>query len=121
MSSSTDDVEVTDLPAEHRFVVRRGDAEAELVYRVDGDRMLMVHTEVPDALAGHGVGGLLVSAAVARAAADGLTVVPWCPFVRRFLRQHADQAARVTIDWSPPPARGVKPDSPSGFLDLGCA
>ena len=112
MSSSTDDVEVTELPAEHRFVARRGDAEAELVYQTDGDRMLIVHTEVPDALSGHGVAGLLVSAAVDRAAADGLTVVPSCPFTRGFLRRNPDQATRVTIDWSPP-STVTKPDAGS--------
>ena len=103
MSSPRDDVEVIHLPAEHRFVIRHDEVEAELVYQLDGDTMLIVHTEVPDALGGRGIGGHLVNAAVNRAAAEGLTVVPWCPFARQYLRRHPDVAALVSVDWSPPP------------------
>jgi predicted GNAT family acetyltransferase len=109
MGSSTDDVEVLDLPDEHRFVIRRGGAEAELVYRIDGDTMVIAHTEVPESLGGQGVGADLVTAALAKAATHGLTVVPRCPFARRFLQRHPDQAASVTIDWSRP-SRTVRPD-----------
>jgi predicted GNAT family acetyltransferase len=99
------DLEVVDLPDQSRFVVRADDAEAELVYRRDGDRLILVHTLVPDALGGRGIGGQLVAAALRRAAAEGLTVVPWCPFARHFLHEHPDVAAGVTIDWAtaPPP------------------
>ena len=34
--------------------------------------------------------------------ADELTVVPWCPFARRWLQEHPDEAAAVTIDWDTP-------------------
>lgn len=50
MSGPTDDVDVLDPPDEHRFMTARGGAEAELVYRLDGERMLIVHTEFPDVL-----------------------------------------------------------------------
>jgi predicted GNAT family acetyltransferase len=103
MSSPNDDVEVLHLPAEHRFVIRHDEVEAELVYQLDGDTMVIVHTEVPEALGGRGAGGRLVNAAVNRAAAEGLTVVPWCPFARHYLRRHPDAAALVTVDWSAAP------------------
>ena len=103
MSSPRDDPEVLHLPAEHRFVIPHHDGEAELVYQLDGDTMVIVHTEVPAALGGRGVGGRLVNAALGWAAAKGLTVVPWCPFVRQYLRRHPDEAAVVTVDWSTPP------------------
>ncbi len=64
--------------------------------------MLLVHTEVPEAWGGRGIGGRLVRAALARAKANGLTVVPWCPFARRWLQEHPDEAAAVTIDWETP-------------------
>jgi uncharacterized protein len=62
-----------------RFAVERDGAVAELVYKTEPGRLIIVHTEVPEVLGGRGVGGQLVRAAVARAAAEGLTVVPWCP------------------------------------------
>jgi len=105
MTAASDDIQVVDLPAESRLVVRANGAEAELVYRMNGNRMVLVHTGVPDELGGRGVGGRLVIAAISRAGAEGLTLVPWCPFARRWLQEHPEQAAAVTIDWeSQPPA-----------------
>jgi uncharacterized protein len=83
-----------------RFVVRQGGAEAELVYEVDGEDVVLIHTGVPDELGGRGIGGALVRAATDWAAHDGLTVVPLCPFARRWLREHPDVADTVTVDWS---------------------
>src|SRR5205807_663059 len=34
---------------------------------------------------------------------DGLTVVPWCPYARRWLRKHPDVAGTAAVDWSTPP------------------
>ena len=97
---------VTDDLARHRLVVTSDDgAEAELVYRRDGDNLYLVHTEVPAAFRGQGTGGQLVAAALDVARRDDLTVVPWCPFARRWLKEHPDAAAGVAIDWSMPPPR----------------
>lgn len=86
-----------------RFVVQQDDSVAELVYKIDGDRIVLEHTGVPESMGGRGIGGLLVQAAVNKAAEDRLTVVPWCPFTRRWLRDHPDSAATVTIDWKSRP------------------
>jgi uncharacterized protein len=103
MSAPRDDFGVVDDSKHQRFVFEQDGFRGELVYRRDRDRIVLVHTGVPDELAGHGVGGRLVRAAVARAAAEHLTVVPWCPFARAWLLDHPDVASSVTIDWSPPP------------------
>jgi predicted GNAT family acetyltransferase len=98
------DLIVTDNPEASRFELSVEGHLAELVYRHRADRLILVHTGVPDELGGRGLGGVLVRAAIDRAAAEGLTVVPWCPFARAWLEKHPDEAARVTIDWSPPPS-----------------
>ena len=95
---------VRDDPGKSRLVVEQNGAEAELMYRRNGDRLILVHTGVPDALSGHGVGGHLVRAAVELAAAQGWTVVPACPFARDWLGRHPDAAATVTVDWGNQPA-----------------
>jgi predicted GNAT family acetyltransferase len=102
MTIPADDAVVVDDTGGSRFVLEGGDSEAELIYVVDGDRLLLVHTEVPPAWGGHGIGGRLVRAALARAQADHLTVVPWCPFARRWLQEHPDDASALTIDWETP-------------------
>lgn len=99
------DIEITDDPASSRFVYREDGQEAQLVYRAEGDRLVLAHTEVPEALGGRGIGGRLVEAAVKRAAERGETVAPWCPYARRWLERHDDAAATVSVDWSPPPTR----------------
>ncbi len=102
MTIPTDNDAIVDDTAGSRFVIREGSAEAELLYVIEGDRMLLVHTEVPAAWGGRGIGGRLVRSALARAQADSLTVVPWCPFARRWLQEHPGDAAAVTIDWETP-------------------
>ena len=81
-----------------RFLLTIDGHEAELVYRLDGDRLVLVHTGVPDELGGQGLGGVLVRAALDRAEAEGLTIVPECPFARSWLEKHPDEAARVAIE-----------------------
>ena len=83
----------------NRFELILPDGTAELVFRRTGNRLLVVHTGVPDALGGRGIGGQLVRAAVDHARAEGLTVVPNCPFARDWLRRHPEVAEAVTIDW----------------------
>lgn len=98
------EIRVTDEPDEKRFVFRENGAEAELLYRTNGNRLILVHTEVPESLGGRGIAGRLVTAAVERAAASGETVLPWCPYTRKWLKDHPEEAARIEIDWSDPPA-----------------
>jgi uncharacterized protein len=96
----TDPPQVIDNAVGARFEVTVAGTLAELVYRRRADRLVLVHTEVPDALSGQGIGGALVQAALAEAAAGNLTVVPLCPFARGWLQRHPEAAAAVTIDWS---------------------
>jgi uncharacterized protein len=95
------DLQVVNDTAAGRFEAGVDGARAELVYQAEGDRLVLLHTEVPVELEGHGIGGLLVGAAVDHAAARRLTIVPRCPFARTWLERHPDAAGRVTIDWSP--------------------
>jgi predicted GNAT family acetyltransferase len=95
--------EVTDDHADSRFEIAADGLVAELVYRRRADRLVLVHTGVPQELAGQGLGGQLVAAAVERAARDRLTIVPLCPFARDWLERHPGAAATVNIDWGAPP------------------
>ena len=91
--------QVTDNQAESRFELWVDGRLAELPYRRNGNRLVLIHTEVPEELEGRGLGGTLVRAAVDRAAREGMTVVPLCPFARGWLQRHPDTASRVAIDW----------------------
>lgn len=99
MPSDGDQLKVLDNTAKHRFELAVEGGLAQLVYRHNGRRLVLVHTEVPDALAGRGLGGRLVEAAVETAVAGDLTVVPACPFAASWLRKNPDVAGRVKVDW----------------------
>lgn len=90
---------VTDDAAHSRFLVDEDGAEAELVYRRNGQRLVLVHTGVPDEIGGRGIGGQLVRAAIERARDEGLTLVPVCPYAARWLRDHPDDVGAVPVDW----------------------
>lgn len=93
------DVAVTDNKDDSRLEIRIDGELAELAYRTRAGRLILVHTEVPETLGGRGLGGELVRAAIHKAAADNMTIVPLCPFARTWLERHPDEAATVPIDW----------------------
>jgi predicted GNAT family acetyltransferase len=92
------DATVANNEAERRFETTIDGQRAELTYRSHGARLILVHTEVPDALEGRGIGGDLVTAAIDYAVERGLTVVPQCSFANGWLERHPDVARRVTIE-----------------------
>jgi predicted GNAT family acetyltransferase len=94
------DVVVTDNQDSSQLEIRTAGELAELTYRSRAGRLILMHTEVPESLSGHGLGGELVLGAISKAATEGMTVVPLCPFARSWLERHPDEAAKVPIDWA---------------------
>jgi predicted GNAT family acetyltransferase len=87
-----DPVDPVDNPARRRFEVTVDGHLAELTYERRDGRLVLVHTGVPDEIDGRGAGSALVRKAIDVAITDDLTVVPRCPFARRYVR----------IDWPAP-------------------
>ena len=90
---------VIDDSAHQRLVWQEDGEEAQLVYRRTENHLFLIHTGVPKVIAGRGIAGKLVGAAVEWAVRDNLTLVPWCPYACKWLRQHSAEAAHVQIDW----------------------
>ncbi|MFP4512642.1 MAG: GNAT family N-acetyltransferase [Acidimicrobiales bacterium] len=86
---TTPDVIVDD--AHRRLELVRGDERAELRYRVDGNQLVMEHTEVPESWGGQGVGGRLVLAAATKAAREGRELESECPFATKWMEKHPDE------------------------------
>ncbi|MGE3595357.1 MAG: GNAT family N-acetyltransferase [Dehalococcoidia bacterium] len=68
---------------------------AVIEYRREGERITYLHTEVPKALEGRGIGSALARAALDDARAHNLTVVPICPIVREYIRRHSEYESLV--------------------------
>jgi len=104
MPESESSVRVVDNSDRSRYRAYAGDELAGFVtYRIEPGVVVLVHTEVPDEMSGQGIGCHLVRSAVRRARSDHLTIVPWCPFARGWLKEHQDAVAGLTIDWDTPP------------------
>ncbi len=94
---------IIDDTGQDQFAVSVDRDTAKLEYLVDGHRLLLLHTEVPGAFRGQGVGGRLVESAVAKARMNHLTIVPWCPYARRWIEEHPEQIGDVSVDLKTPP------------------
>jgi predicted GNAT family acetyltransferase len=88
-------MKVTDATARSRFELPVEGQVAHLDYRQVGDTLVLVHTEVPPALGGRGLGGLLARAALDAARERGLKVRATCPFVRDWIARHPEFADLV--------------------------
>ncbi|MGH3499036.1 MAG: GNAT family N-acetyltransferase [Nocardioidaceae bacterium] len=79
-------VEIRDNPAESRFEVYAGGTLAGFsAYELHGDEVAFTHTEVDSAYEGQGLAAILVTAALDEARSRGKPVLPYCPYVSRFI------------------------------------
>lgn len=77
----------------HRYEIEIDGHLAVADYEIEGDRQIMTHTLVPEALRGRGLAELLVRAALSDARAAGRRVVPACSYVDKFMQRHPEFAA----------------------------
>lgn len=84
------DLAVRDDPARGRLEADVAGGTAFALYRRDGARVVISHTEVPRALEGRGIGSAFVRAILDRIRAEGGTVVPRCSFVAAFIARHPE-------------------------------
>jgi hypothetical protein len=91
--------DITDNSRENRFETIIDGRLAELTYRLDGERLVLLHTGVPDELGGRGLAGELVQAAARRALADDLTVVPMCSYARSWMEKHPEETGGARVEW----------------------
>jgi uncharacterized protein len=88
-------VSVANNHAQQRFETRIEDETAFLEYRLNGDSITLLHTEVPEQLSGRGLGGALVHAALKFAREQKLRVAVRCPFVSQYLRRHPQEGLDI--------------------------
>ena len=83
-------MDVTDNGAASRYEIHVGEEVAFAEYKKRGDVMFLLHTEVPSDLEGHGLAGTLAKKALDDARANGLRVVPRCPFMASYIERHPE-------------------------------
>lgn len=87
---------ITNNHAERRFELDTDGKLSVVEYQLRGENTLaLTHTEVHPDLEGHGVGSRLVRGVFEYVRAEGLNVIPLCPFVVAFLHRHPEFVADV--------------------------
>jgi predicted GNAT family acetyltransferase len=81
---------VSDNTQLHRFELAAEGQIAFIDYRRSGNVVTMIHTEVPVALNGHGIGSALAKGALELVRQRNETVVPQCSFIRSYIERHPD-------------------------------
>ena len=81
--------QISDL---HRYEMDVGGGTALAFYRLIDGVMTLTHTEVPTALRGRGIGSQMMHGVLQSVRAQGLKVIPRCPFVADFIDRHPQYA-----------------------------
>lgn len=82
--------DIVDNKPQHRFELVVEGHLAAAYYKLDGNVITFVHTEVPPELGGKGVGSKLVQAALDQVRAEGMKVIAECPFVKAWIGKHPE-------------------------------
>ena len=87
-------MKVEHQPDAERYALLDGDEVVGIAdYEIDGDEIRIFHTEVPQHRRNAGLGGKLVQGTLDLIRTDtSYRVVPACPFVARFVREHPEYA-----------------------------
>ena len=99
MSRMSEQLRIEDVPDRNRFETRVDGIAAEVEYRVEGDTLRLIHTNVPEELEGRGVGSRLARFALEEARRRRLRVWPDCPFVAAYIRRHPEYLDLVHTDF----------------------
>lgn len=83
--------------------LKRLELEAEgstafIEYKASHQLLFLIHTEVPPALEGKGVGSAIVEKALQHAKDNGYKIVALCVFVQAYLKRHKEWNDSVASD-----------------------
>jgi predicted GNAT family acetyltransferase len=84
-------IEREETETKGRYFYQRDGHVAEMTYSRAGEKRIIIdHTEVPDAFRGEGIGLMLVTRAVEDARREGRKIIPLCPFAKAQFEKHAE-------------------------------
>jgi predicted GNAT family acetyltransferase len=81
---------VQDNTAQSRYEMKLDGGIAFMDYTVSGTVRTLTHAEVPVALRGGGIAARLTGGALELARAQGIKVIPVCPYVVTFMERHPE-------------------------------
>src|SRR5271156_3661724 len=91
--------QVTDHPDQERYEIDVDGVPGGFVQYLRGpDEIALIHTETDPQFRGHGLGGHLIAAVLDEARQQGVAVLPYCPFARRYIAEHPADLDLVPAD-----------------------
>jgi uncharacterized protein len=90
MTEDSKQVNVVHNDAEQRWEADVDGSLALLTYDERDNTLYLLHTEVPTAAEGQGIGGQLVKAALEHARGAGMKVAPFCAFASAYMDRHSE-------------------------------
>ena len=82
--------DVVEKPDRNRFELALDGGTALVAYRREGDRLVLIHTEVPEELSGQGIGSRLARGVFELIRESGRKAVVRCPFLQAWLAKHPE-------------------------------
>jgi len=84
------DYELINNKAGGQFEFHIDGVVAKIGYKIKGDKIYLIHTEVPKAIAGRGVASSLAEKVLSDIKQKGLRLIPLCPFIKKYLQRHTE-------------------------------
>jgi predicted GNAT family acetyltransferase len=81
---------IVDNKEGHRFEMAVGDDMAVAYYSIEGGKYVLLHTEVPLAISGQGVGSRLARLVFDEIDTRGARIIAKCPFMSAFAARHPE-------------------------------
>lgn len=85
-----EELELIDNKQQHNFELWLENKRSFIDYNKKGNKVYLLHTEVPKELEGRGVASALVEKTLKHLENENLKLVPLCTYVQSFLKRHPE-------------------------------
>ena len=85
-----DNIELVNNEAIHNFEFVVDGQRSFIDYQLRGDKIYLVHTEVPAELEGRGIAAAMVEKAFKYIENNSLKMVPLCAYIQQYLKLHPE-------------------------------
>lgn len=90
------DLQVADNPEQERYEIQAdGELAGFVQYHLRDGNIAFLHTEIDPRFRGHGIAGRLAQSSLEAARERHLGVLPYCPFMRRWIAEHPEYTELV--------------------------
>tara|TARA_R110002073_G_scaffold72537_1_gene177320 strand:- start:317902 stop:318219 length:318 start_codon:yes stop_codon:yes gene_type:complete len=83
-----------------RFQIEVAGSVAFVDYRVVGDQIALIHTEVDPELSGQGAASALVEKILNHIESSGKLILPYCPYVFAYIKKHPEWKRMVAKNFN---------------------